>query len=309
MTDIPPIARGVFAAALTPLDVNLDPDHGALARHSRWLLDSGCDGLAVLGTTGEANSFGVNERIGLLDAIIDSGIPPATLLPGTGCSAIPDTVSLTRHAVEAGCAGVVMLPPFYYKGVSDDGLYAAYSEIIQRVGDERLRIYLYHFPKMSQTPLGLDLIERLINAYPDTIVGMKDSSGDLDNMVAAAKNFPGFAVFAGSDSLLLPVLEAGGAGCITACANIACHLARQVMDEFESGADVATHGALDAMRKAIEVFPLSAALKEIMADHTGDAAWRRVRPPLMPLSVNQVADLKARLAGAGATLPPLPVAA
>jgi 4-hydroxy-tetrahydrodipicolinate synthase len=309
MTDIPPIARGVFAAALTPLEGNLNPDHGALARHCRWLLDSGCDGLAVLGTTGEANSFGVKERIGMLDAIIADGIPPATLLPGTGCAAIPDTVSLTQHAVEAGCAGVVMLPPFYYKGVSDDGLFAAYSEVIQRVGDGRLRIYLYHFPKMSQTPLGFDLIERLVTAYPDTVVGMKDSSGDLDNMVAAAKRFPGFAVFAGSDSLLLPVIEAGGAGCITACANVACHLARRVMDDFAAGDAAESHAALDAVRKAIEVFPLSAALKEIMAEHTGDAAWRTVRPPLTPLSADQVADLKARLGDAAATLPPLPVAA
>ncbi len=309
MTEIPPLARGVFAAALTPLDGNLDPDHGALARHCRWLLDNGCDGLAVLGTTGEANSFGVKERMRMLDAIIDDGIPAATLLPGTGCSAIPDTVSLSRHAVEAGCAGVVMLPPFYYKGVSDDGLFAAYSEVIQRVGDGRLRIYLYHFPKMSQTPLGLGLIERLRKDYPDTVVGMKDSSGDLDNMVAAAREFPGFAVFAGSDSLLLPVLEAGGAGCITACANVACHLARRVVDDHAGGGATESHAALDAMRKAIEVFPLSAALKEIMADHTGNAAWRTVRPPLTPLSPDQVADLTARLDAAGATLPPLPVAA
>jgi 4-hydroxy-tetrahydrodipicolinate synthase len=309
VTDIPPVASGVFAAALTPLDADLAPDHAALACHCRWLLDNGCDGLAVLGTTGEANSFGLKERLRMLEAIVEADIPPSTLLPGTGCCAVPDTVSLTRHAVEAGCAGVVMLPPFYYKGVGDDGLFAAYSEIIQRLGDERLRIYLYHFPKMSQTPLGLALIERLRKAYPDTVVGMKDSSGDLAGMVAAVEAFPGFAVFAGSDSLLLPVLEAGGAGCITAVANVACHLARRVMDAHAAGDAGEAHAALDAVRKAIEVFPLTAALKEIMANHSGDATWRAVRPPLTPLAADQAAELTARLAAAGATLPPLPAAA
>ena len=303
MTEIPPIARGVFAAALTPLTADLAPDHAALARHCRWLLDQGCDGLAVLGTTGEANSFGLAERMTVLERLIDSGIPAAALLPGTGLSAVPDTVALTRHALQAGVAGVVMLPPFYYKNVSEDGLFAAYAEVIERVGEARLRLYLYHFPKMSQVPIGLGLIERLRRAYAETVVGMKDSSGNLANMAAAARAFPGFAVFAGSDSLFYPALCAGAAGCITAVANVACHLARRVCDGMQGGGAEAAHAELDAVRKAIEVHPLVAALKEIMARQAGDDAWLAMRPPLVRLAPEQAADLMARLQASGVALP------
>jgi 4-hydroxy-tetrahydrodipicolinate synthase len=307
MTEIPPLARGVFAAALTPLDGNLDPDHGALARHCRWLLDNGCDGLAVLGTTGEANSFGVKERMRMLDAIIDDGIPAATLLPGTGCSAIPDTVSLSRHAVEAGCAGVVMLPPFYYKGVSDDGLFAAYSEVIERVGDDRLKVYLYHFPQMSATPISYALIERLLDRYPAAVAGMKDSSGDLGNMAGAARAFPGFAIFSGSDELFLPLLQAGGAGCITAVSNVASGLAAKVYAGWKKDGEIeADNGLLVAVRQAIVRYPLAAALKEIMARLTGDGDWRRVRPPLAPMEEGDAAALMGALDDADYSPPPPP---
>ena len=141
MSDTPPTLGGVFAAVLTPLDAALAPDHAALARHCRWLLANGCDGLAVLGTTGEANAFSVDERLAILEGLAEAGIPAGALLPGTGCCAVPDTVALTRRALELGAAGVLMLPPFYYKKVSDDGLFAAYSEVIERVGDARLRVY------------------------------------------------------------------------------------------------------------------------------------------------------------------------
>ena len=163
---------GVFAAVLTPQTADLSPDHDALAKHCRWLLDNGCDGLAVLGTTGEGNAFSVDERIAILEGLAEAGIAGETLLPGTGCCALSDTVRLTRRAVELGVAGVLVLPPFYYKNVSDEGLFAAYAEVIERIGDSRLKVYLYHFPQMSAVPLSLALIERLIKAYPDTVVGM-----------------------------------------------------------------------------------------------------------------------------------------
>ena len=279
------VFSGVYAAALTPLTDDLDPDIELMAAHCRWLLDNGCDGLAILGTTGEANSFGLKERIGILDGLAEAGIPGERLMPGTGSCALPDTIALSRVAIDHGAAGVLMLPPFYYKNPSDDGLFAAYSEVIQKIGDDRLRICLYHFPQMSGVPIPYSLIERLIKEYPDTIVGMKDSSGDVDNMIGAAKNFPGFAVFSGSDELLLASIEAGGAGCITACANVASRLAAEVYGGWVRGEDVgAANEMLTAVRNAIMKFPLSTALKTLMARHSGNDGWLNIRPPLTRMS-------------------------
>ena len=279
------VFSGVYAAALTPLTDDLDPDIELMAAHCRWLLDNGCDGLAILGTTGEANSFGLKERIGILDGLAEAGIPGEVLLPGTGACALPDAIALSRVAIDHGAAGVLMLPPFYYKNPSDDGLFAAYSEVIQKIGDDRLRICLYHFPQMSGVPIPYSLIERLVKEYPDTIVGMKDSSGDVDNMIGAAKNFPGFAVFSGSDELLLASIEAGGAGCITACANVASRLAAEVYGGWVRGEDVrAANETLTAVRNTIMKFPLSTALKTLMARHSGNDGWLNIRPPLTRMS-------------------------
>ena len=307
MANSPTTPSGVFAAALTPLRADLAPDVARLAGHCRWLLDQGCDGLAVLGTTGEANSFSVDERLGILEGLAEAGIPGHALMPGTGCCAVPDTASLTRRAVELGAAGVLVLPPFYYKKVSDDGLFAAYSEVIERVGDARLRIYLYHFPQMSATPIGYGLIERLLDRYLDTVAGMKDSSGDLDNMTGAARAFPGFAVFSGSDELFLPLLQAGGAGCITAVSNVASGLAAKVYAGWKEGGEFgADNGLLVAVRQAIYRYPLSAALKEIMARLTGEVDWRRVRPPLAPMEEGDADALMGALDDAGYAPPPPP---
>ncbi len=297
---------GVFAAALTPLNADLSVNGKALVDHCRWLLENGCDGLAVLGTTGEANSFSVEERIGIVDTLIEGGVPGRVLIPGTGCCSIPDTVALSRHAVENGAAGVLMLPPFYYKGVGDDGLFAAYSEVIERVGDARLRVYLYHFPQMSATPISYGLIERLLARYPGTIAGMKDSSGDYANMSGAAKRFPGFGVFSGSDEFLSPLLRDGGIGCITAVANIAGNRAAEIYAAWGSGDAAAMDAAqekLSAVRRVVAAYPLSAALKDIVARHRGDAAWRTVRPPLVALDDRHSAELAERLGATGHRLP------
>ena len=306
MTESLPPASGVFAAALTPLTADLAPDIARLAGHCRWLLGHGCDGLAVLGTTGEANSFSVDERLRILDGLAEAGIPGPALMPGTGCCAVPDTVRLTRRAVELGAAGVLVLPPFYYKNVSDDGLFAAYSEVIEGVGDDRLKVYLYHFPQMSAAPISYALIERLLDRYPDTVAGMKDSSGDVDNMCGAARAFPGFSVFSGSDELMLPLLEAGGAGCITAVSNVASALAARVYAGWRDGADIeADNALLVAVRQAIVRYPLSAALKEIMARLTGDDDWRRVRPPLVTMEDGDAAALIGALDDTGYVPPPI----
>lgn len=298
----PDVMKGVFAAALTPMTADLAVDHAVMAAHCRWLLTTGCDGLAVLGTTGEANSLSVAERIGVLESLAEAGIDPAALMPGTGCCAITDTVALTRRAVELGAGGVLMLPPFYYKTVSDDGLFAAYAEVIERVGSENLRVYLYHFPQMSAVPLSLALIERLIAAYPGTVAGMKDSSGDLDNMLAVLKAVPGFAVFSGWDRLMAPVLAAGGAGCITAVANIAAPLLRRI---YRRGPDAPqAQATIEALRAAVVAQPMVAGLKEVMARHTGDTGWRHLRPPLTAIGAGEGDSLCAAIAATGHRLAP-----
>ena len=297
---------GVLAAVLTPLNADLSPDLDRLLRHCRWLIDNGCDGLAVLGTTGEANSFSVDERIAILDGLAEAGIPGDRLLPGTGCCALTDSVSLTRRAVELGAAGVLMLPPFYYKDVSDAGLFATFAEIIERVGDSRLRIYLYHFPRMSAVPFSHALIEDLLKRYPDTVAGMKDSSGDLANMAGAARAFPGFEVFSGADDLFYPLLKEGGVGCITACCNIASALLARIYAEWKACSVEAQHAQVTAVRGVCAAYPLVPALKEILARHTGDDAWRTTRPPLAPLEEGQVAELVRKLEDTGFTLPPVP---
>ncbi|MEE8334486.1 MAG: dihydrodipicolinate synthase family protein [Alphaproteobacteria bacterium] len=293
------VEAGVLAAVLTPVDDALAPATGPWLAHCRWLLDQGCDGLAVLGTTSEANSFSVAERLALLDALAEGGIPGGRLIPGTGCCAIPDTVALTRKALEIGAAGVLMLPPFYYKGVSDDGLFAAYAEVIERVGDAALKIYLYHIPPMSNVPITYGLIEKLRAAYPDTVVGIKDSSGDFANMTGMVDAFPGFRVFSGADTFLLPLLRAGGAGAITACNNVSAALSVKVYAGWRGDGADADQAALDAVRNTVQKFPLVAALKEIVANATGDDAWRRQRPPLELLTPEQSASLMEELSTIG----------
>lgn len=295
---MPAPLNGVFAAALTPLTDTLAPDHHALIRHCRWLLQHGCDGLAVHGTTGEANSFSVDERIGMLEALAGAGIPGAALLPGVGCCAITDTVKLSRAALAIGAAGVLMLPPFYYKTVTEEGVFAAFAETIERVGDDRLRVYLYHFPQMSAVPVPLGVIQRLRARYGAIIAGMKDSSGDFANMRACATALDDFAVFSGSDEFLLPLLEAGGAGCITAVCNVASSLAGEVHAAWKRGELAHARSRqerLNAVRAAISSYPLTAALKEIMADQTGVYAWRNLRPPLTRIDSAACAALASAL--------------
>jgi 4-hydroxy-tetrahydrodipicolinate synthase len=278
--------RGVYAAAATPLDGGLSPDIALFADHCRALLDQGCHGIALLGTTGEANSFSLAERRRILEGAVEAGIPADRLMPGTGVAAIPETVELTRHALSLGVRRVVMLPPFYYKGVSDDGLHAAYARIIDAVGDDRLEVVLYHIPQVSGVPLSLELIGRLIADYPGIVKGIKDSAGQLDNMKAIVAAFPGFSVLAGADPLLLPLLASGGAGCITATSNLVADSLRTVFDRWD---DPAAAAAVDAAQARIVAWrALSNAyvqiptIKAMLALRTGNPAWRRVRPPLLP---------------------------
>jgi len=293
--------KGVFAAALTPLGDDLVPDHAALIGHYRWLLRQGCDGIVCLGTTGEANSFSLDERLALLDALAGTELP-SRLIVGTGCCAIPDSVRLTRMAIEIGAAGVLVLPPFYFKGVSDDGLFAAFGEVIERVADPRLRLYLYHFPKMTGLELGLDLIGRLIAAYPESVVGLKNSSGDWSNIRAMIEAFPGFDVFAGSEEFLLPTLRAGGPGCMSATVNLLAPQTAALYAGWQGPQADATQAQLTLLRRALSRLPAIPAMKAILARERG-ASWAKVRPPLSPLQAAQVDELLGALRALGLELP------
>ncbi len=294
-----PIEGGVMAAVLTPMKDDLSPDAALWLAHCRSLLAQGCTGLAVLGTTSEANSFTLAERLSLLDALGESDIDAGLAVPGVGCCALPDTVELCRMSVEIGAAGVLMLPPFYYKPVTDDGLFAAYSEIIQRVGDDRLKILLYHIPQNSGVPITMELIDKLTAAYPGTVVGIKDSAGDFANMQAMVGRFPGFRVFSGSDAFLLDLLRLGGAGSITACNNVAARQSADVLAHWQDADADARQSALGAIRGTIQKYPLVEALKEIMARSTGNHFWRTLRPPLKPLDAASGDALWADLAAIG----------
>ena len=294
-------ARGVLAAALTPLTADLAPDLPAMIAHFQWLLGRGCDGLGILGTTGEANSFSVAERLSIIDAVGESGLPKDRLMVGTGTCAEPDTLELTRAVLAAGVKSVLMLPPFYYKGIADQGLAESFARIIDRVADDGLRVILYHFPKMTGVPITAGAIELLRRNYPDVVVGLKDSSGDLGNMASLLEAFPGFGVYAGTERYLLPVLRAGGAGCISATANVTSPMASGVFRAHErsDGDADARQERLTAARRALDGFPLVAALKEAMATITGRPGWLAVRPPLTPLEPARKRELRESLAAAG----------
>ncbi len=294
--------RGVFAAALTPLDDALRPDPGATIRHYRWLLAEGCDGIVCLGTTGEANSFSLDERLGLLDALGETDLP-GKLIVGTGCCAVPDTVRLSKKALEIGAAGVLVLPPFYYKGVSQDGLYGAYAQTIEGIGEPGLKLYIYHFPKMTALDLRLDLIGRLIAAYPGTVVGLKNSSGDWDDISAMLEAFPGFHVFAGSEEFLLPTLRLGGPGCMSATVNLLAPQSAELYAKWQDAGADALQARLTELRTTIAQFPPIPAMKALLARRSGDAGWARVRPPLVALDAAQAERLAADLAAQGLDLP------
>jgi len=280
--------QGVLAPVLTPFDSQLNPDPGRFVSFCRKLLDDGCTGLVPFGTTGEANSLSVEERERLLDALLEGGVPAEKLIPGTGCAALPDTVRLSKKAARAGCAGVLVLPPFYYKNPSEEGLYRSFAQAIDKTGEERLRVYLYHIPQVSQVGISLRLIERLLKAYPGVVTGIKDSSLELEHTRALLRAFPGFEVFVGTEKFLLATLREGGAGCITATANVnAPAIARAFRERSEE-----RQREIDVVREAFEKLPLIAALKEAIARRTGDARWRAVRPPLVELSPDERAALK-----------------
>jgi 4-hydroxy-tetrahydrodipicolinate synthase len=295
---------GVNAAVLTPMNADLSVDLDRMAAHCRWLLANGCNGLGVLGTTGEANSLGISERVAVLEGLVARGVPAARMMPGTGTTALTDTVELTRHAERMGCRGALLLPPFYYKNPTDDGLLAYFDQVIQRVGGD-IRLYLYNFPQQSAVPFGVEFIARLLRAHPGKVKGIKDSSGNYENGLAYVTNFAGdgFEVYAGDDTLLKPLLEKGAAGCITAASNVNCGIGAQVYAGWDTQAGAAAHEVLAATRKAVISVPLIPGLKALVARNTGDARWHNIRPPHMKLPDAQLASLFAAFDACGWRLP------
>jgi 4-hydroxy-tetrahydrodipicolinate synthase len=287
--------RGVLVPACTPFHSDLSVDPDLFVSHCKWLLDEGANGLAVFGTTSEANSLGMAERTMLLERVIAGGISPRVLMPGTGCCALPDAIALTRHAVQAGCMGVLLLPPFYFKGIGDDGLFAFVSELIQRIGDARLRIYLHHLPPMAGIGWSLPLIERLLAAHPGTLAGIKDSSGDWNGTKRLLHSFPGFEVFPGSEPHLLDALRLGGAGCISATANINVRAMRELIDAWQLPEAAAMQQQLSTLRATVQKFPLVAANKAVLAQMHYLPEWNVVRPPLMALAHDAARQLAAAL--------------
>ena len=275
--------RGVWCATLTPLDPHGAPDDERLAAHVRTLFDAGIDGVAPFGTTGEGQSFGVDERKESLDALVDAGVAPARILAATGCAALPETIDLTRHAIAHGCAGVLVLPPFFWKDVTDDGLYASYAKLIDSVADTRLRLYLYHIPQVTAVPIPAAVIARLCAAYPGAVAGLKDSAGDLDHSLAMRAHFPDLAIFVGHEPHLHAMLAAGGAGTICGIANLFPQLMRRLFDGAGSPEGDAALATVRSFIKIAVDYPLMPAFKALHAHLTADGAWNAVRPPLAPL--------------------------
>ncbi len=281
---------GVIAAVATPIDESGAPDLKRAVSLARYLLDNGCDGLNVLGTTGEATSFSLDERKGVMDAYKANGLPLHRLMVGTGAAALSDAVALTRHAAELGFGGALVLPPFYYKGVPDDGLVAYIDTLVTATQSKPIPLYLYHFPAMSGLPWHVTLIERLLESYPSRIVGLKDSSGDMAFARSAAAISPDFAVFPSTEACLIEARAGDFAGCISATANLNADLCGRA---WATGDTTALDAAVK-IRKLFDGKPLVPGVKALLAHIHGDAGLARVKPPLAPFSA---ADRASVIAG------------
>jgi 4-hydroxy-tetrahydrodipicolinate synthase len=293
--------RGLWCAMLTPLDGNGGVDHPRLIEHARRLLARGVDGVAPFGTTGEGQSFGVGDRAAGLSALLAAGTPGAKLLAATGCAALSETITLTRHAVQSGCAACLVLPPFFFKGPSDEGLYAWYSRVIDTVGDDRLRVLLYHIPQVTGVPLSVELVVRLAKAFPRIIAGVKDSGGDFSNTQALLARVPELAILVGHEPHLPGAVRAGGAGTICGVANVYPAIVRALL------APNVTQRDEERIATFIDIVfrqPFLPAFKTIVAAQTGDAAWYAMCPPQLPLDEGQRRTLLAALAAAGMPVAP-----
>lgn len=276
--------KGVFSAALTPINVDFSINLNLYLSHCQWLLKQNLSGLGIFGTTGEANAFNVDEKIHALEFLIDSNISANNLMPGTGQCSVTDTIKFTKKCSALKVRAVLVLPAFFYKGVSDEGVIDYYKRVIEEVGDEKLNYILYHIPQTTGVPITFDIIDNLIKLYPNNVVGMKDSSGDLENMLKVTKYFNEFSLFSGSDSLALKVCKHGGAGAITATSNISARLLSFIINNYKDESLIDNFQELQLLQEKIRqtLFthePVSA-LKAFLTVKTGKDEWNRVNPPL-----------------------------
>lgn len=299
--------KGIYAAIVTPVDEKGAVDVARLAAHARWLLHHGCHGIGLFGTTGEASAFTVAQRRQALEDLLVAGIPAGRIVLGVGCCALGDTLALARHGLDHGVRRQLALPPFFYKNVTDEGVYRAFAELVEGVGDPALELYLYHFPQMTAVPIGRRVIERLLRSFPRTLRGLKDSSGDWPHTAGLIREFPDLLIYSGADDHLLDSLAAGGAGTISAAANLNCAASHRVFEAFRAGDRTAAERemvAVAAVRHVLQQYPLIAAVKAVLADGLDDPEWARVRPPLVELDAGSTTDLLRRLAEVGYTYDP-----
>ncbi|WP_114639022.1 dihydrodipicolinate synthase family protein [Polynucleobacter necessarius] len=302
----PSTLPAVLSPVLTPFTADGNPDAQKLLKQCKWLESNGV-GQAIFGTNSKANSMSAPQKMSTLTALVEGGLNPEHMMPGTGASSIDATVNMTRHALSHKCAGVLMLPPFYYKDVSDDGLFAYFSEVIQKVGDSALKVYLYNIPPVTKLSFSLSLLERLTKEFPNTIVGMKDSSGDWSYTESVIKLLApsGFRVYAGSEVFLMRALRAGGVGCISATANVNPKAIADLAAHWrESDADE-RQAKLDRVRGVFAKYQMIAGMKTAVAHYSKDPEWLRVRPPLMQLTPEDQAKLLSELKQINFSMPGL----
>ena len=288
--------RGVVVPILTPFNDDLSVATDLYVDHARNLFGQGCAGIAPFGTTGEALSVGIDERIAAIRALVDAGIDPARMIAGTGLSNVADTVRLSRACLDFGCAGVMTLPPFYYKAVTEEGLYRYFEQLLGNIGNDA-RIYLYHIPPIAVVGIPPALAARLHEAFPDNFVGIKDSSGDWSN-TQALFDIEGLVVYPGSEMPLIDALELGAPGCISATANLNAHAIAEVVRLYDGGnlsAAQEVHANVKRFRQALEQHGPIPAQKRLLAIASGDARWANVRPPLLPMAEQDGAALAETL--------------
>lgn len=297
--------EGILSAALTSVNEHYAINISHSVRHWNWLLANGCHGLAVLGTTGEANCFSVHQRMELLDVALSAGVPASVLWPGTGSCSLGDTIVLTRHACKLDVPGVLILPPFYYKNPSSQAVIDWYSRVIDGVGQSSLSIILYHNPAMSGVSFTPEIIAALLKEYPDTIVGIKDASGNIDNGRLYLREFPELSVLLGVDYLLSDLIEEGAAGCISASANLSCGLMRAIWESYdgdqkkwyEDKHEMAKENQqlVNKVRKIVSAYPTISSLKAVLSETLNDPLWKMVSLPLSPLTEIQRKSLMEKI--------------
>ena len=295
---------GIYTASLTPLTSSYEPNLPALVSHVEQLFESGSDGVAILGSTGEANSLTIEQRLDII-SYCGRTLAPERLMMGTGSCALQDAIRLTQASIEAGVFSVLVIPPFYYKPQSDESVIRYFSELISSVDDSRLRIIFYNFPKLSGYNFSTEILQEFKERFGDIAAGIKDSSGNWENMLSITKNVPNFMVYSGTETLLLNILREGGAGCITASANLLapeCQLVYQAWRNDQQNTAEQLQKELTVLRKALESYQFVSELKGLMALHTGSEHWQEMLPPFIPLLPSQVRELSEKINDLGLNL-------